>query len=238
LSTEKNYLIFGAGGSIGSEVAQRLARDENCVIASIRYRNARSAAVIEKLQAAGAITDVLGDVSDRSAVQKCFERNCMGMFDGVIYAVGHCPPGGFPDAIKYPLSQLPVGLFMNEIAMYQIGVLNVFQIMLPLVKDGGCFTFISSAITRLTDEEWPSFLQAHYHAAMISAEDWLIRGMRMDPAVKRRGIKIHRLAPKAVDTPFHQHEHGPKPPQLLSVETVVEKIVSSLTSEKTVDEQF
>ncbi|MGB9608792.1 MAG: SDR family NAD(P)-dependent oxidoreductase, partial [Minisyncoccia bacterium] len=156
--------------------------------------------------------------------------------DGIIYAVGHCPPNGFQDAIKHPLSQLSLDKYRSEINMHQVGVLNVFQCMTPKLKDGGCFVFISSAITRLKGQ-FPPFLQAHYHASVISAEDWLIEGMRNDPLIIKRKIKVHRVAPAAVDTPFYQGYQGPKP-KLIPIERVAKEIVHALQSEEIVDKQI
>ena len=104
------------------------------------------------------------------------------------------------------------------------------------ILDEGSFLFLSSAITRLSDDQWPPFLQAHYHAGVISAEDWLIRGMRMDPEVMGRGVKIHRLAPAAINTPFHQK--GPQPPRLIPIPDVVEEIMDALKSDATIDKQI
>lgn len=119
--------------------------------------------------------------------------------------------------------------------MHQIGALNTFQYMLDRVSDEGCFVFMSSAITRLKDQ-FPPFLQAHYHASVIGALDFLVDGMRQDPAVIERRIKIHRIAPAAVDTPFHAT--GPKPPKLIPVGEVVEEIIKALQSEEVVDKQI
>jgi len=93
----------------------------------------------------------------------------------------------------------------------------------------------SSAVTRLKGA-FPPFLQAHYHASVISALDWLIEGMRHDPVMAGMGIKIHRLAPIAVNTPFHTG--GPRPPKLLEVEDVVREVLAALASEETVDKEI
>lgn len=190
--------------------------------------------------------DVTNDVSIRQEMEMCAyrlhtrlqsypNRIPSAKLDGIIYAVGHCPPGGFSEAIKYSLSQLPLETYQNEIGMHQVGVLNVFQCLLPNLKDGGCFVFLSSAITRLKDK-FPPAMHAHYHASVIAAEDWLIEGMRHDPVVAERQIKIHRLAPAAVDTPFHHG--GPQPPKLIPVGLVAEEVVRALGSDKHVDKEL
>lgn len=226
----KNYLVFGANGSIGKEIVSQLNVHGNLVIASTRGKN-------EELLEKGVLVDVIEDVSNRETLET-YSRHLSALynnFDGIVYSVGHCPPNGFPDAIRYPLSQLPLQKYMDEVNMHQIGVLNVFQCTIKNLKDGGSFVFISSAITRLKGQ-FPAFLQAHHHASVISAEDWLIDGMRHDPTVTNRKIKIHRIAPAAVSTSFH--ESGPKPPKLIPVETVVHEVLDALESETVVDKQL
>ncbi len=231
---QKRYLVFGAAGSIGGEIVRQLRNREFHVIAAIRSHHQETTG--RKFTQLGAQCALIDDVSDRACVLGYFRQFPDAMLDGVVYSVGHCPPNGFDDAIRYPLSQLPFDKLTAEIRMHQTGVLNVFQLMLSHVKDAGCFLFMSSAITKVSDDQWPPFLHAHYHAGMIAAEDYLIRGMRIDPAVKSRGIKIHRIAPGAVNTPFHHG--GPFSSSAVSVDTVGNAVVEALECETVVDRQI
>lgn len=231
-ANKRAYIVFGAGGEIGGATAHRLAAASNFVIGTLRNNQMRSK--VSELAHDGVVPEGIDDVADRDLMIR--RASVMpNDSDGIIYAVGHCPPDGFPEAIRYPLSQLPIDNYLKEIEMHQIGALNVFQIFLKNVKDGGCFLFISSAITRLKGQ-FPPFLQCYHYASAISAEDWLIEGMRNDPAVIERNIKIHRIAPAAVDTPFHRP--GPKPPRLIPMSEVVEEIVAALQSETHVDKMI
>lgn len=229
----KTYLVFGAAGSIGQETVHQLLAAGHRVIASVRERGKIKE---ELLRNEALLVNVIENVAHQQTLEayaSYLSNFCR--LDGIIYAVGHCPPNGFLDAIKYPLSQLPLDEYEREIDMHQIGVLNVFQRMVGNLKNGGCFVFISSAITRLKGQ-FPPFLQAHYHASVISAEDWLVDGMRHDPIIAEREIKVHRVAPAAVDTLFHRG--GPQPPKLIPISTVVEEIIRALQNKEVVDKQI
>ena len=221
------YLIFGAEGHIGRAITAKLHDEGHYVIVCPRGINPTLR---------GNMMDAVWDVSDRNEMARYAEiykkRNHL---DGIIYAVGHCPPNGFVDATKFPLSKLPLAIYEKEIEMHQLGVLNVFQLMLSHVEVGGCFLFLLSAITRMKGK-FPPNIHADYHASVIAAEDWLIDGMRHDPAVQKRNIKIHRLAPAAVDTPFHHG--GLKLPRFIPISDVANEAVLALESTKHIDKQI
>jgi len=227
---KKSYIVFGAGGSIGSAIVGHLRGGGHWVVSSPRKKNDQPGAVPENYSQG--VIKVMEDVSNRKLLD-LYARDLSKdkRFDGVIYAVGHCPPNGFPDAIKYPLSQLPLDEYQREVDMHQFGALNVFQSMIPYMKDGGLFLFITSAITRF--EVLPPFLHAYHHTSVIAAEDWLIRGMRADPTVVGRNIKIHRIAPSAINTAFHHA--GPKPPKLLQIADVAGAVMEAIESDVNVD---
>jgi NAD(P)-dependent dehydrogenase (short-subunit alcohol dehydrogenase family) len=158
------------------------------------------------------------------------------LFDSVIYAVGHCPSGGFGEASRVPLSEISLETYEREISMHQRGPLLVFQKFLGLVRPGGSFVFLSSAVTRDNGVGIPPSLHIQYHASVIAGLDWLVAGMRRDPAVLKRGILVHRIAPGAVDTPFHRGHDGPKPPKVIPAMTVATKVVLTIGSSTVVDE--
>lgn len=240
------YWIFGAAGSIGREVALQFLVTGHRVFAWVKNPGQR-VQLRETLKTAGErnlrnLFVLFQDVTRRETMEKTAMRVFRSGFfpfpvNGVVYAVGHCPPGGIVKATKQPLSQLPLENYRDEIDMHQIGVLNVFQCLLKKLENGGCFVFLSSAITRLRGN-FPPFLQAHYHASVVSAEDWLVEGMRHDPEVVNRGIKIHRLALAAVDTPFHCGRSRPSAARLIPVEKVAREVVLACASETEVDKQI
>ncbi len=231
------YFVFGAGGSIGGEVVGQLM-GEHHVFAGVRTIAGSLSTLREGGRLRGGLCVVVpvGDVANVNCMFKLTEDKDLQGLDGIVYAVGHCPPGGFMDAVKRPLSELPIGDYEREIGMHQVGVLNVFQYMLQNLNDGGCFVFISSAITRLKGK-FPQGAHPDYHASVIAAEDWLIEGMRRDPVVIERKLKIHRIAPAGVDTPFHEGGFVPKS-QLFPVSVVAREVLQALASDENVDKQL
>lgn len=204
------FIVFGAHGHVGSAVSSRLIEAG------------------EDVSKVGKSDWELG-----TSWRSCHigETN-LKSFDAAIYCVGHCPPGGFWEAVRYPLSQLSFSGLNQEVALHVTGPVQVFQDFLPAVRSGGCFVFMSSSATRLLqmprDKRPP--INIYHHLAVIAAEDALIEGMRMDPEVKQRGIKIHRIAPAAIgDSPFHSG--GPKLPVTVTTAEVVGAIVKSLDAE-------
>lgn len=213
---KKQVIVFGAGGSIGTKIVFDLIQGGYQVVTPTRSC----------------------DVADRDILDDYLKfriGHYNDGFDSVIYAIGHCPDGGFMEAVGTPLSQLPLETYKREIGMHQVGVLNVFQTMLPNLVDGGNMLFLSSAITRMKGK-FPPHIHADPHASVISAEDWLIDGMRHDTEVIRRNIKIHRIAPSAVDTPFH--EKGQTPVPLIPIEVVVKAVVDAIGGDEEVDRQI
>jgi len=82
----------------------------------------------------------------------------------------------------------------------------------------------------------------HVHEAVVghyatakAAQCELVRWFRRDPNIKDRNILVHRLAPAAVDTSFHQGcQH--QPPAMLSVDDVAQRVLDALQSTAVIDE--
>lgn len=157
----------------------------------------------------------------------------------MIYAVGSGPPGGFTKAIETPLSTLRKGAWEDTVGMYVTGFMDACCVLLPMMREGGHIVAISSAITRLTPETCPPWLHAWHYVAAKAALDKLVQGFRHDPLVRRKNILVHRIAPAAVDTPFH-HGAPPdrQPPALLPVQTVVDEVLAALEGNEVVDKDL
>ena len=201
-----DILVLGAGGHIGTAVTQELLTGHSVT------------ALTHQQYDVNRPRWPIGEITQPASL------------DAVICCVGHCPAGGFANAVARPLSQYNDFELMSGINMHIIGPFNVFQQVLTLLRSGACFVFMSSAATRLLQmprDKRPPALNIYPHLAVMAAEDALIEGMRMDPAVIDRDIKIHKIMPPAIgDSPFHRG--GPKLPTTVTTEEVVRAICSCL----------
>lgn len=152
-------------------------------------------------------------------------------YDAVVSCVGDCPPGGFKDAIRTPLSKLSRSVLSAELDLHPMGCLNIFQEFHWKMANHGHFVFMSTAATRILEmplSERPP-VHIYHHLAAIAAQDALIQGMRMDPNVDVRGIKIHTVRPpRIVDSPFHQSDAGLPPGSTAPVGVTTQQVVEQI----------
>lgn len=220
---KKNVLVVGGSGFIGGAIATALEA-EGCKV----FRTSSTAGK-EKC----ARLDVR-DLGSIEATAMGFEAAKVQL-DAIIYAVGNCPKGGFAEELGKRLTDIDPAELQKNLDLHVTGFLNVVQGLLPCLKDGGHIIVLSSSVTRLNNEsayKVPRFLTIGHYAAAISAKDALIGWLRKDQQILERDIKIDRLAPPAVDSPFH--EGTPKefaPSKLLPVGKIIEAVFYALILE-------
>jgi nucleoside-diphosphate-sugar epimerase len=90
----KKYLIVGAGGAIASAISRKLIEEKNEVVGVVREHHRGKSKELALLMAGQENVYILDDVADREAVLSLSLKLGGDPFDGIIYAVGHCPPGG------------------------------------------------------------------------------------------------------------------------------------------------
>lgn len=240
LQTKGEVLVVGGSGSIGWPICRALIAQGYQVISLTRGMHPRPEeyalhlnGTAEKDQLREVNCDVVfsNDVSDSLVLHS----QTVALLSAIVYAVGDCPPGGFDNEVSIPLCNLRDHVLTNELNRQVIGLLNVMGNFHSWIQPSGHVVVISSAITRLTDATCPPWLHAGHYAAAKAAQDELVRWFRRDPNIKDRNILVHRLAPAAVDTPFHQGcQH--QPPAMLSVDDVANRVIDCLQSTAVIDE--
>lgn len=246
LPTKGEVLVVGGSGSIGWPICRALIAEGYQVISMTRGIHPRPEEYTLHLTGThkrAILREINCDVTNPFAIQQNVGR-CIGdgrlfqtyvRFSAIIYAVGDCPPGKFDSAVALPICDIDDGELSHELNIHLVGLLNVVRKLHVYLQPSGHIVVISSAITRLTDTTCPPWLHAGHYAAAKAAQDELVRWFRRDPNMKDRNILVHRLAPAAVDTPFHQGcQH--QPPAMLSVDDVADRVIDCLQSTVVIDE--
>lgn len=242
-SLKMEVLVVGGTGSIGSAIVRELYTTGYGVTVMSRGKHPfNKDDVVEQVTGAKrtlALREVHCDVTNRRSVHYCHRKH-FGLsrhLAGIVYTVGHGPPGGFDEEISVPLSELADVHFTNELTRHVTGLFNVVSQYRRSLRDRGHIIVIGSAITRLTDDTCPPWLHAGHYATAKAAQAELVRWLRRDPNLKGKNILVHHLAPAAVDTPFHRgcmHQ----PPALLSVTQVARRVLDAMESTTPLDEMM
>lgn len=235
----KRYVVFGATGSIGTVVCQRLLNCGHNVSAVASTRES-----LDRLMQVVGDTSHLDrfqiDVTDALAVANLAGNplHADGQVDGIIYLVGRCPAHGFDDVIAYGLDDLrTTDRLLDDLNLHVVGAQIVFGEFLKDMAPGGTVTFISSALTRVLipgTPKPPSWLKLGHHVAAVAALDAMIVFMRWDELVEEKGLIINRIAPAAIDTHFHVG-CAHRPPAMLDLQVVAKALVDAATGSQQVD---
>lgn len=149
--------------------------------------------------------------------------------DEVVWAVGHCPPGGIETELAHGItSEAGQQRLLNEIVLH-LALLTLVRDLRPHFTSNSRIVVIGSAVTRLDGlTPLPPGFNIFHHVAAAKTLQGIVAGLRYEA----QGEVIHLLEPGAVDTPFH-HTANPahRPPKLLSVGRVVEEAVSLLQND-------
>lgn len=239
LKKEKEIIVFGGTGSIGSAIVWRLWQCDYSVMAVSRNQTPRRLLKTtfwgEGSPETPAIRYAEADVTKNHDLMQLLDVPPAQDLAGIIYAVGFGPPAGFEQAVSQPLTGTR-GLLEEELQRHIIGLHNVMAWFAKYVRAGGFVCVIGSAITRLTDEQCPPWLHAGHYAVAKAAQHEYVKWLRRDPYIRERRIRVHYLAPRAVDTPFHRGglpEH--QPPVKLPISTVVDEVLAAIDSNTAVD---
>lgn len=223
----RKIAVFGGSGSIGLATCLELARRGAEVHAFARGKVGLRA--LKESDETGRIHTYIADVATVGTREYDMAG---GKTDGVVYAVGNCPPRQFDERTKYPLWMLESLKLREELTAHVVGLHAVFKAFSPMMGGSGDFVVLSSAATRMPGTvKPPEWLHLGHYCTAKAAQDMLVAWMRHELP---RGQRIHRLAPRAVNTRFvegSRHLQSPK----LSVAAVVAEIIACFESDVTVD---
>jgi 3-oxoacyl-[acyl-carrier protein] reductase len=138
-------VVVGGTGGIGRSICARLAQAGANVGFTYRKNTEVAAEVTREVQAAGRVAhSEVAEVTDAESIAKCFERfrAVFGRVHSVVYTTSLEIPQQWISKITAP--QLERALAVNV-----MGLFNVMQVAIPLLRGGGSFvTVTTSAVER------------------------------------------------------------------------------------------
>jgi len=165
-------------------------------------------------------------------VHSCLEgiRSTAGRIDFLIYTAGLEPDSDIPLAVYR------TDAWCATFNTYVTGFFFCFREGLKVIERGGHIVAVSSAITRFPANALPPIYAGHYAAAKAALDELCKWGRR---EAHERGILLSRIAPGAIDTPFHRAAPAHlRPPALLPVQVVTEKIVQAVMNGEEIDQEL
>jgi NAD(P)-dependent dehydrogenase (short-subunit alcohol dehydrogenase family) len=224
----KVALVIGAPGNIGSAVTKSLIKENASVVAVAR----RQLKLIELARSLSeTVSTIQADCTLEDEVQRCFREASQqaGKIDFVVYT-----PGIHPDP-DVPLADYPLAAWRETFDTYVTGFFLVFRESLKVLPDKGHIVAISSAVTRFPADRLPPQIYVGHYSAAKAALDELCKWGRRE--AHQRGILLSKLAPGAIDTPFHRNAPPHRRPSvLLPPDRLANRIASILANSEEADE--
>lgn len=230
--TNRVAVVIGATGHLGRALVARLLQ-EDCRVAAV----ARSHSELEELrQCHQTQRDLLSlhakDIRVEAQVHDLFReiKAGGGEIDFLIYSAGIKPD---PDVC---LADYSLNSWNETISIYLTGYFLCLREALNVLAANGHIIVVSSAATRFTTETLPSIHAGHYAAAK-AAVDELSKWARRD--AHDRKLLLSRIAPGALDMPFHLNAPACRPPvAVLPASAVACKVVDALIRRQECDQMM
>lgn len=230
--TGQTFAVFGFG-NIGYPIIERLVEARAQIYAFTRSGSVKPWAGSFAEWRLRDLRSIKMDVTspyDSTSTMLLLSRNGITAINGIIYAVGSCPPGGLLQEVRTPLGEVAsFQKWESAVALHCTGLLNVYGAFDQLLVSGGHFVTIGARVADTTPEQVPEGLHLWHYAAAKSAQKKLVHGFRYQEQQHR---KFHWIAPGAVDCPFH--EKAPASAKV-PVSAVVDAVMAALQSDHHVD---
>jgi NAD(P)-dependent dehydrogenase (short-subunit alcohol dehydrogenase family) len=185
MSAERNILITGANGGVGSALTAALAADGARVFAAVR--TGRSGEALEELGEEVVVIEL--DVTDSDSIARAT--------DAVSAAVGDKGLAGLVNnagvIVQGPLELVPVDALRRQFEVNVIGQIAVTQAFLPLLRaGGGTIVNMGAATGRVTVPMLGPI------SASKTALESLTDALRME--LKHQGVPVTIIEPGAMQT--------------------------------------
>jgi 3-oxoacyl-[acyl-carrier protein] reductase len=182
-------IVTGGSGGIGSEVAQRLARDGMSVLVAYAGRKAPAEDVVSAIvEAGGMATSFQADVAEQSDVAALFDAAELnyGGVDVVVNAAGIM--------LLSPLVDLDMEVFDRMVRINLRGTFVVGREAARRVRPGGAIINFSSSVQRIARPNYTAY------AATKGAVD--ATTLILAKELRGRNITVNSVAPGPTATPL------------------------------------
>ena len=225
---EKTAVVVGGSGQIGRVVVDHFL-NAGCRVAIVSRGTTEGIFHSTNMEYARFLC---ADVGDERQVRAVFETilEIFGRIDFLVYAAGIEPD------VDVPIARYPLAAWEQTFRVYLTGLfLCIREALQHLGIDGHCFV-LSSAVTRFQESSLPPLYAGHYASAKAAVNElckWAKREFH------ERGILLSRIAPAAVDVPFHRNAPPyRKPAAMIPVDLIAAKIVDAALHKVEVDEEI
>jgi 3-oxoacyl-[acyl-carrier protein] reductase len=223
-------VIVGGTGNIGKALTERLLQ-AGCGVAIVSRGKNNEDQLSNKsaAQTISGLTIHQADFTNEFQVRDCLMeiKSSRGRIDFLIYSAGIEPD------MDVPLAEYSTDSWIATFNVYLTGFFFAFREGMKVIETGGHIVVLSSAVTRFPSNALPPLYIGHY-AASKAALNELVKWARREAAQK--DILLSRIAPSAVETPFHQDAPAyRRPAAVVPMSIVVEKIISALLMKKEFD---
>lgn len=225
-------VVVGGSGQIGRVVVEHFLR-EGCHVAIVS-RGITDTSFVEKWEqdAKARTKQFSADVGNEREVKNCLERinRELKQIDYLVYT-----PGLPPDT-ELPLAEYPPTRWEATFRVYTTGFFLFFRESLPYMGAGGHIIVLSSAVTRFRGDGLPPLNAGHYAAAKAAVNEFCKWARR---EAHEKNILLSRIAPAAVDVPFHRNSPPDRRPlAMIPVDAVASRVVRAALDGVEIDEEM
>jgi 3-oxoacyl-[acyl-carrier protein] reductase len=220
-------IVIGGSGQIGRAIVDNFIR-AGCRVAVV----ARGRTKISWPDKEDQVLTVRADVGNERQVHEVFRhvKEAFGEINFLVYAAAIDPD---PDN---PIAEYSLTSWEETYRTYVTGVFICMKEALHHLEPGGHFVVLSSAVTRFQEKSLPPLYIGHYASAKAALNE-LCKWVRRE--FHARGLLLSRIAPAAVDVPYHRNAppHR-KPAKLIPLDSIASKIVHASLNSVEVDEDI
>jgi len=224
---KRTAIIIGGSGQIGKAIVDHFIR-AGCRVAVVSRGNTN----IPWSDAEDQVISLRADVGDENQVRDLFRlvRETFGKIDFLVHAAAIEPD------VDNPIADYPLTSWELTYRTYVTGVFICMKEALHQLGPEGHFVVLSSAVTRFQEGSLPPFYVGHYASAKAALNE-LCKWARRE--FHERGLLLSRIAPAAVDVPYHRNAPPHRrPAKLISLDLIASTIVHASLENVEVDEEI